>query len=196
MSRKKEAPLMLQSPFSVLKGEATGGASFERNRCSAIHEGGHAVAAIKSGFKLISVDIITRYVPGGISRGYTDYEPGYEFDPSKKRQDEEVAKRHLIVVYAGSIAEELLGVPHSERAGNHKDVTDANEIIMSACAVGTPGSFRLDKTRESLLRESSMLASRVFVGTHLQAIERVADALTERRQLSGDEVTEIIARLP
>ncbi|GGK38883.1 AAA family ATPase [Salinarimonas ramus] len=168
-------------------------------RAIALHEAGHAVAAIVLGRDLIQVT--TRQA--GASAGSTMVAPGGLIDLPD-------IERHIVFVLAGRAADVVLGSGAS--SGAAADLRDATSGLTAAHAsLGLAGTLvvRADPSDAvHLLLHDPALAARVesdlqqlmrdaerIVGTWRDAVLAVRDALLSRRMLSGAEVAEIVRRL-
>ncbi len=167
-------------------------------RRAAVHEAGHAVAAVHLNFRVQGVSI----VQDGRSGGHTAH------DLPLLSTASDVA-RATVVALAGRAAEEaILGAPSSGAEG---DLAAATALVASAHASQGLGGESLVHLapraeasslllRDPALRRAVEAAVRrgygealAAVGARRDAVERVADALVARRVLSGDEVEALAA---
>lgn len=161
-------------------------------RAVALHEAGHAVAALALGIGLVSVSVIEH----GWSGGVTQTEP---LGSVLTRTDLE----NLVTVYlAGRAADQVLG-DMGAHSGAAVDLDMATQMLARGyCqwglydALGHHGSGRaevFDFIEESIKR--LLVRATRLVSRHRDAVMRLADALEERRLLRGEEVIDLIAPL-
>jgi hypothetical protein len=171
-------------------------------RYVAMHEAGHAVAAIVHGSGLKSVDINRSRLPGGlISLGFTDSD--IPTDQEIYGKGEAVALPHLICQLAGPFSEAL---DHPQIVngglvgGDQQDVENARRIAVMAVCEGTWNGDKIEISPEEITRNhdrlqklwgSAQKATDLFVKQHQRSIRAVALALNKRQRLTGDEVQEI-----
>jgi hypothetical protein len=142
---------------------------------TAIHEAGHAVAAVLLGLPLIKVTLEPDYERGW--RGVTTIH-----DPSKthvwKRITEQELREYAVFCLAGSVAEALFfPAEHTFTDGERLGVVICEDDVHA---------LRPIVDDEWLSRASALAGS--FVLQHRDLILRVARALDETTTLSGAEV--------
>lgn len=161
-------------------------------RAVALHEAGHAVAALALGIGLVSVSVIER----GWSGGVTQTEP---LGSVLTRTDLE----KLVTVYlAGRAADQVLG-DVGAHSGAAVDLDMATQMLARGyCQWGLydslghhdSGSAKVFDFVEESIKRLLVRATRL-VSRHRDAVTRLADALEERRLLRGEEVIDLIAPL-
>lgn len=148
----------------------------EKIRHIALHEAGHAVAAIALGHQLISVTIR--------QKGYRDGQTAWRH--SKRSA---ISFDHLVVAYAGGIADQSGQCGGDASFFNERD--DSSDILRGAIAVSTlPGETR----SPSQLLDQAHRVARELVTSRSQQIQILTELLigTERKSdLRGDELTEL-----
>ena len=166
----------------------------------ALHEAGHAVAAIAMRFDLRSVSIIARGQSGGVTR----WTAGQLFQNLGHVED------RVVVTLAGRAADQVVG--KGADAGATADLETATALLVAAeTAYGLRGTllYRGDESRAlELLSVDPALALRTEATLqrlmkralacakfYEQAIVRIAERLLERRMLSGADVKLIVAEV-
>jgi ATP-dependent Zn protease len=169
----------------------------------AVHEAGHAVAAVVLGLPLEGVDIRHRApeVAGGVTvLGFSDTGKVQLEDIAGKGED--VALPHMVLSMAGPIAEGHVNRHAMRHGGQVNDMEGARRVgAFAICPLIEGPDGRLEVTAEELQRNSDRLrvlwdrsiddAFRLVDG-HRKAIGTVAALLLERESLSGDEVAAIV----
>jgi hypothetical protein len=173
-------------------------------RYIAMHEAGHAVAAVVVGWELRSVDIKRCRLPDGTtSVGFTDTKSVNATEVMGK--GEEAAMPHLIQCLAGPLAEMQVNDRFLEYDAHRDDRENARKIACFAVcnAIETERGLEIpteeqerNKGRIDALISSATEAAARLVNGHVRAITRVAELLTERKKLSGKEVAAIVAEHP
>jgi hypothetical protein len=172
-------------------------------RYIATHEAGHAVAAVVLGFKLKSVDIKRRPLLGGkVSVGLTDTGPVNLDDVAGKGED--AAMPHLVLTFAGYMAEGYVNPRVYEGGGYHQDLEDTRRTAAAACCALTerkggglevrPEELRRNRDRLTALLTSASTTSNELVQQHWSAIEEVAALLLKSQRLSGAEVEVVVQK--
>jgi len=171
----------------------------------AMHQAGHAVAAVVLRLGLRSVDLKQhRLDDGRILIGFTVIE---ELDASAiDGQGEEAAFPHLIQCFAGGFAESLIDGELRDSDRLQADVDEARRFAASAvCGISKTVNWRMEVTAKAqrqkkrkleLLERAAMAASSSLVKRHRSAITRVADMLRERTDLSAVEVAAVVRQYP
>jgi ATP-dependent Zn protease len=165
---------------------------------TAVHEAGHAVAAVVLGEKLLSVDVRQRQLPDGrLQLGLTDCEGVNAID--SLGMGHQAALTHVIRAFAGPVAEALVNPDF--RAGHSGDIASVRELVSLAFGRGVAKDGQVvfagwDEVRQDdrvldLLRSAQADAIRL-VDHHWEAISAVAVRLLEEEQLSGDDVASIV----
>jgi hypothetical protein len=171
-------------------------------RYIATHEAAHAVAAIVYGVKLTSVDLKKRKLPGGrISVGFTRTPPvPFEAVAGK---GEAVALPFMVQGLVGPLAEAGVnpGLVSADDGSCSKDIEDAKltaTVAVCDCShegsrsVISPEEIERKRPRLKKLMADATDAAAQFVSDHGETIVEVANALIEKRELSGEEVAAIV----
>jgi hypothetical protein len=164
----------------------------------AIHEAGHAFMAIRLGMSIDEVsigerEVLTRGVSdGGVTMSAVQRRPALRYDRRRKRYTREAAERdyaerHAMISSAGYLAECVW----TGRFMKHGDVID-KRAIEEVLRPFYPGDAEFEDASERLRRR----VLRVFEGSARAhaVVPAIADALRERKRLSGDEVRAIVSR--
>lgn len=158
------------------------------DRVIAVHEAGHALVMLRSGVaRLEEVDLDRRYARSTRSTVATLA----------------TVEGRLDILVAGLVAEQVLLGSHS--AGCEQDLSDATALSMSALGrwgMGARGlraldaSHMLDDAWLSATIDEMLSASHrrvtALVAAHRGSVERLAEALIERRYLDADEVRVVV----
>jgi hypothetical protein len=110
--------------------------------------------------------------------------------------NKEAAWPYLIVSMVGAIAEDKVHpCPCPENDSHDQDVDIASDF--AALAFVRPGTATITSEERNAPQveaffDSAVDAAEKFVDDHWNAIIKVADALWQRKQLTGDEVTAIV----
>jgi hypothetical protein len=168
----------------------------------AMHEAGHAVAAIVLGFDLKSVDIVGRQTPEVEILGVAD--SGRVHGSELAGKGEEVGLPHIIHSWAGPLAESRVN-PHvrdREYEAHRLDVESAYRFaVLSICNPTTGADGLREITREERMRNvdrvqallhRGVVEAAKLVQTYRPAIEEVAALLLKRKRLTGTEVVAIV----
>jgi len=166
----------------------------------AVHECGHAVAALELGFELKSVSVVPRGDEGGrVLVGGLGYRA--------TRQDVE---RVVLYLLAGRAAEELvLGAPGTGAGGsNTSDLARATEYVAElhlSLGLGNDLRYRADASQTvTLMREPATAAAiekelrehyataRAMLSARLDGLNRIVEELLQHRHMSGREVQSIL----
>jgi hypothetical protein len=170
----------------------------------AVHEAGHAVAAIVLGLGLRGVHIRCRQIEGRDSVGFTDCP--CNLDDLKLK--EEVALPWMVHALAGPVAE--WGVnPRLFREGKAAYAGDVKEArllaVVATCDMVDQGDGKRLATPEEQARKQGAIDALVdrainqahaLVAEHWDAIRRVAALLLEREALTAAEVAAAIEAGP
>lgn len=164
-------------------------------RLIALHEAGHAVAALALGYPLLGVTIAD-------GRFHAEVEPpGNALGAADTREE---ADDLMALLWAGAAAEMRARCPYSP--GWTGDVGDAIRLIRwSADGVFTAAEERLvakhrpykDKIKDTLkqrLYERFGGGARAIVREHWSAIQEVAAMLVEHGELTGEQVRGVFDR--
>lgn len=155
-----------------------------RNR--AYHEAGHAVASIALGREMELLSLGAESTSGGVSGGRCvtkELEP-----PDDDLDSEEVTRRRfdsITIKVAGPLAQVLACGGGLDRLGASSDLEAARELTYSL--VGED----LDKGLAVL--DLAIPRAHRILKEHPAALRVLAQTLLERKELSGDEVREIMA---
>lgn len=152
-------------------------------RLTAYHEAGHAVMAQLCGQRITEVEIIGDAEHSGSVRSLRIHEEQEsDVDPSIPTAPTE---RLLLCLVAGMVAEAMVSGHRSWDEGC-KDLDTAVRLAMQVvgdCERVLPFLELAREHTESLLR------------INWPAVERLADALMERRRMTGEEVRRLLAPL-
>ena len=162
-----------------------------------MHEAGHAVAAVVMGMKLNGVDIRRQRLPDGrLSVGYTDC------PVRNKVLDQESLMPALIQCFAGPLAEMHIHQRAMETTAFEGDREDALRLAaLAVCERVDTGDGWEEVPVAEINRNSARIDDLIklaiekateLVDEHMSAIAEVADALTDRGSLTGDEVAAIV----
>jgi ATP-dependent Zn protease len=162
-----------------------------------MHEAGHAVAALIMGMNLNGVDINRRRLPDGrLSVGYTDC------PVETKMFDEESLIPAMIYCFAGPLAESHIHERAIETTAFEGDQQEAFSLAaLAVCERVDKGDgseevpvaeIKRNRARIDDLIKLALEKAAELVDEHIRAITEVADALTDRRSLTGDEVAAIV----
>ncbi len=158
----------------------------------ALHEASHAIAGLRLGFDIKRVHVR----PGTAGQlGECRLLPGMAFDGDADR----IAAAHAIVALSGLAAQRRLS--SSEFGGQHQvhDIAAVADLILRLDdGSDVPMALDDDAERRHLienLQMYEMLRTRAdtLVREHRASVVRVARALIERDELSGDDVKALIA---
>ncbi len=169
-------------------------------RYVAIHEAGHAVAAIVLRLPLSAVDIERRALPDGtISQGFTAC-PVLCRDILGK--GEQGALPDMIMTMAGDCAEIIVNPRAQFTTAAADDIDTANSIAKVAICERTQmedgrwcitaEEIQRNQPRLAALFRTAMGETQRLVEEHWSAIVKVAEQLLERARLDGAEVTAIV----
>jgi hypothetical protein len=169
-------------------------------RYIATHEAGHAVAAVVLGSRLKSIDLKQRRLPDGrISVGFTDSQVDAADVAGK---GEAAAMPYLIQTFAGPFAERTINHQldaSCESGGGDKEVARRIAAVAVCEAVYNDNQMVIpteeqerNRDRIGKLIEDACEAAMHFVNEHVGTIIEVAEALIEKRELTGDEVAAIV----
>jgi ATP-dependent Zn protease len=169
-------------------------------RYIAVHEAGHAVAAVVYGLTIHGVDIRRRRLPDGmVSMGFTQC-PVDAQDVAGK--GEAAAKPYVVQVLAGPIAEATINPDYFRCKGSDAhDRESARMIATIAVCEAVHRDGRVGITPEEQERNQDRIGKFLkeaceevgnFVHQNTQTIVEVANALIERESLTGDEVAAIV----
>jgi hypothetical protein len=165
----------------------------------AIHEAGHVVVASSLGRAVESVTL----VPAGVVAGQTVVDAVGSIVPTARELE-----RGAMVSLAGRAAEQIvLGAPSAAAEGDLARATAAVASAQASSGLGrslvhvvpTDGVLALigrdPALRRAVHRRLERLYSQVVrrVARRRAAVERVADALAQRRFLAGDELKALVA---
>lgn len=159
---------------------------------AAYHEAGHAVINhVLNGRELIAISI----VPTDLSGGRTERTPiADDYFYLKSKDDFQTLNRirtEVIVLLAGNIAGEMAtGNYNYSNIEGKGDFKKARELVSKAI------SLRFYKTgwgklRQQYIEEATKKAKKLLQ-SNWQAVEALANALLDKKELSGKEATEII----
>jgi hypothetical protein len=160
-----------------------------RFRATAVHESGHALAAVRLGinFKLAAIDPTVH--DDDVMMGYVE---GPNLDPEiVAGKGEFAAMPYVLYLLAGPVAEVHIYGKEAMHGGSEKDRADAREFVISALHDSAPATEELVDRAKSLLHKCGILVE-LLVRDSLDEIKGLADLLLERRSLSCDEITKVI----
>ncbi len=177
-------------------------------RFIAVHEAGHAVAAVVFGVDLKAVDIKRRpFGNGSVSMGYTDC-PGVT-DSDVAGQSDDIVASHMIRYLAGPFAEAQINPKVHEYDGHRLDAEQAHTIaVMATCNLPehsenfkghdeitlevSPDEIERNRHRIDSLMNLACNRAIAFVEQHWRVISAIADLLVKRRFLTGEEVAIVV----
>jgi ATP-dependent Zn protease len=170
-------------------------------RLIAMHESGHAVAAVLLGIEVRGVDLKQRFLADGrVSVGFTNTAGVAVKDLAGA--GEEVAMPFLIQTMAGPIAEmSMAGFPQDLAYGMDHDFEQIRKMIaLTLCEGESSGETlvilpaEMEAKQDVIKRVYETIHARTLdlVQANLPAIRAVADALRTRIELTGNEVREIV----
>lgn len=164
----------------------------------AIHEAGHAFMAIALGLSLDEVsigfrEILTKgFSDGGVTLSATQRRRAVRYDRTKKRYTKEAAERdyaerQAMVSSAGYLAE-CVWMGRYMKNGDRIDKRAIEELLRPHY----PSDPEFDRANERLRRR----VLRIFEGSRYAhaGVPAIADALRERKRLTGREVRAIVRR--
>jgi hypothetical protein len=171
----------------------------------AVHEAGHAVAAIVQGVALNSVDIEEKRTPDGMwSRGFTDSPIAFQ-DTS-----EATVMPFIIQSLCGPLAEMRVDPNGKEKAvlttafqGDYSVCNQLAAIVVHEDTSGEKGDLvihsddvRRNRDRAQEVVERAVPLASALVDANWNAIDAVATRLLEAKFLTGSEVSAIVAANP
>jgi hypothetical protein len=169
----------------------------------ALHEAGHAVAAVVLGLSLRKVELKRRVIPQGISVGFTD-SPVEVMDVAGK--GEEAAMPRMIQIMAGPVAEMRENEDVVATGAFQHDMDFLRRVAAVATLEATqradgrmeipPDVLQRNKSRLDQTCASALHRADELVAHHWQAILAVRDALLGKGELSGHEVAAIVRDCP
>lgn len=163
----------------------------------AVHEAGHAVAAVALGLPLKSVDVRVRRLPGGrVSVGYTNC-------PIPATREPAVLSAAMTQLMCGPLAEARVD-PAAARSGCHDlDQESARRLAaFIACESTTDPDGRDSISSREIQREAARIEQLVgranaqageLVRSHWAAIRETAGLLAQREFLRAEQVAAIVA---
>jgi hypothetical protein len=138
---------------------------------SAIHESGHAAAALVLGFTVNAVDIIFRQLPGRKAfGGQLRYQPNH----ARGCDPVETALRRVAVAYAGPLAEARWTGAPPEMIGPDRTIAVAGALFLNPGDPG-PGLKAGRELADALLDRPA----------NWSALMSCAEELAERREMNG-----------
>jgi hypothetical protein len=172
-------------------------------RYLAMHEAGHAVAAIVLGIKLVRASIENTRLPSGILlQGFTETDGPRPEDI--REGGEAVAMPLMVQLFAGPMAEirlhDELGTSFPKGIDSHDQRNIWAFAMLAVCECTAKDGDQVI-TEEEKLRKKPLIdelykkageSAIQLVRSHLDEIKAVADSLIAKRTLTGDEVTSII----
>jgi hypothetical protein len=166
---------------------------------TAIHETGHAVAAVDVGMNLKKV-VIEQCPTTGVSVGFTDL--GHFTASDLVRKGTEVAMPSLIQCFAGVLAEMKENPAATETFAFAQDQQDAYHAAIAAiCELSDMGNGMMVATPLELRQKTACLdalwhaaeeQARKLLAEHWQAVLEVAELLRQKKTLSGKNVAAIV----
>ncbi len=166
-----------------------------QDRYSAIHEAGHAIAAILLGLDLLEVSIGERHLPGGMLIGGDFKWRGVTLPDLAGKGD--MAIPPITLYLAGPVAERKMNPNAINPAVLSDDFVRALEMASYAAGIVTDmggGCYQVAATRhdQMAMYTKGRDAAGVLVDEHWPTIEALADLLQVRRSMTGGEVAEFI----
>jgi len=163
---------------------------------TAVHEAGHAVAAIKMGLGITAVDIIPRATKDHVRLGTARVPMSERSRPSRIAGKGEAAAMPLLVyLIAGSLAELRVNERAMKEEGYAIDFKIASYVARVAICGRAPISEETRKSNFPLMKSAIAKATELadsIIASHRCATLRIAGALMENRRITGDEVSAII----
>jgi hypothetical protein len=166
-------------------------------RIVAIHEAGHAVAAIVLGLGLKLVRVRPRVRSDGLIQWGLTETPCSDAE----LENPDSALPHLIQGYSGLAAEMKINPRCTEWNGGFEDRSRAEQIAITATRdtadmgdhlVVTPEELKRKRPRAKALLDSAWVAAVCLVEDHWPAIRKVAAVLEKCQDLNEDEVAGIM----
>lgn len=175
---------------------------FDTQYDAAIHEAGHAVADVASGFRVTSM-----YV--AVDKDKDDKYLGmvhWDTRPDDRRSPDEARRARIVVYYAGNAAEQV--ILHRSPTGDGDDRDNADDRILETCREGKCGECPYNyKVGEACLlnglvsmeRGSAQQETYVLISRHRETIVLLANELMGRsvkdgrRTMSGEDIEAFLA---
>jgi hypothetical protein len=166
----------------MAKRRTTGAAEVRR---TAIHEAGHAVASYFLHVRMKHVTIVPeRDSLGHVRHRRVQFGRHGIFDDSLRGTDR--AERHIIVCFAGQIAQRKYA-PHSQwRIGGSMDQEQAMELFWHIASA--------DEKARNLQLQLLWRRTELLIELHWKDVRSVAAALLKRKTLDATQVAETILR--
>jgi len=165
----------------------------------AIHEAGHAFMAIKLGLSIDEVSIGFRetlekgFSDGGVTMSATQQRRAFRYDRATKSYtleaaERDYAERQAMVSSAGYLAE-CVWIGRYMKNGDRSDRRAIDEVLRPYY----PGDVEFNRVCDRLQRR----VLRMFEGSRYAhaTVPAIADALRERKRLTGREVRAIVLRV-
>jgi hypothetical protein len=158
----------------------------------AIHEAGHAVAAVVVELPLTVVRLRLLELPTG------DMQFGH-VESLIRRDDiegkgEDAAMPHLVQYYAGPIAQRKVDFANTYIDGCESDKETIRRITYLALWSPSGWERKVDESRQRALMDRAYRKALSIVETRWTAINEVAELLLKREELGSDDVVEIVNR--
>jgi hypothetical protein len=165
------------------------------DRYSAIHEAGHAVAAIVLDLGLLEVSVGKRRLPGGMLIGGDFKWAGVTLPDLAGKGD--LAIPPITLYLAGPVAEMKVNPKAFNPAAPSDDFLQALKMAEYASGEdfdlgGGHHEVRATQRAQLVLYQKGRDAAGALVDEHWPTIEALADLLQSRRSMTGGEVTEFV----
>jgi hypothetical protein len=164
----------------------------------AIHEAGHAFIAIKVGLSIDEVSIGDRemltkgFSDGGVTMSETQRRPALRYDRASKTHTKEAAERdyaeRLAMISSAGYLAECIWTGRFMKHGDRIDKRAVEEVLRPFY----PSDLKFNRADERLRQR----VVRLFMRSRSAqvAVPAIADALRDRRRLTGTEVQAIVRR--
>lgn len=173
-------------------------------RLSAIHEAGHAIAALRLGRRILRADIALEADAGG----------GIAVELVRHIVSPEDIVADVVILLCGRAADEILGDGPHAGAGGHpdSDLARATRLVTAAhTSFGLRGRLAFrgphDAAEKVVLYDPALAArieaelqelytsAQALITKNVAQCDAIAESLVDRRVLNGEEITAIVAKI-